>query len=289
MAAPRAAYRRSQRPTATAAVVYERLAGVPDGRSVKDLLQEVDIPEPDLRETLRKLDAAGLAQRIKGTWRAVELEDGPARAARASPDQARAGARARSCARPRAPGARPARLPAMADEPRRRPQRAHPHALHAVEEHLAHGLLAEAVVVEPVVDPVGERRAALVALLVLDVARARRSRAARPAAVTRFISATESQKRLSCSSVEQQTTRSNESFLNTLMSFALPLTAVISRVAGELDEVEAVALGARQLREAQERVLAHQPADLERALGPDPAAADDVPEPLLDPRAHAGG
>ncbi len=51
---------------------------VPDGRSVKDLLQEVDIPEPDLRETLRKLDAAGLAQRIKGTWRAVELEDGPA-------------------------------------------------------------------------------------------------------------------------------------------------------------------------------------------------------------------
>ena len=59
-------------------LVYERLAMVPDGRSVKDLLQEVDIPEPDLRETLRKLDAAGLAQRITGTWRAIELEDGPA-------------------------------------------------------------------------------------------------------------------------------------------------------------------------------------------------------------------
>ena len=54
--------------------VYEGLAQVPDGCSVKDLLRDMDIPEPDLRETLRKLDDAGLAQRIKGTWRAVPLE-----------------------------------------------------------------------------------------------------------------------------------------------------------------------------------------------------------------------
>ena len=45
------------------------------GFSVKDLLRDGDIPEDDLRETLRKLDKAGLAQRIKGTWRAVPLQD----------------------------------------------------------------------------------------------------------------------------------------------------------------------------------------------------------------------
>lgn len=55
-------------------IVYERLADQPDGRSVKDLLRDFDMPEPDLRETLRKLDAAGLAQRIKGNWTAVPLE-----------------------------------------------------------------------------------------------------------------------------------------------------------------------------------------------------------------------
>jgi hypothetical protein len=54
--------------------VYEGLAKEPEGRSVKELLGDFDIPEPDLRETLRKLDAAGLAQRVKGTWRAVSLE-----------------------------------------------------------------------------------------------------------------------------------------------------------------------------------------------------------------------
>ena len=32
------------------------------------------IPEAELRETLRKLDAAGLAKRVKGTWVAVPLE-----------------------------------------------------------------------------------------------------------------------------------------------------------------------------------------------------------------------
>ena len=59
--------------------VYEGLAKEPDGRSVKDLLADFDIAEPDLRETLRKLDAAGLAQRIKGNWTAVPLEGADAR------------------------------------------------------------------------------------------------------------------------------------------------------------------------------------------------------------------
>jgi hypothetical protein len=54
--------------------VYTWLAEAPAGRSVKHLLGELDIAEPDLRETLRKLDAAGLARRIKGTWMAVPLE-----------------------------------------------------------------------------------------------------------------------------------------------------------------------------------------------------------------------
>ena len=55
-------------------VVYEGLAKLPAGRSVKDLLGEFNIPESELRETLRKLDAAGLAKRSKGTWSAVPLE-----------------------------------------------------------------------------------------------------------------------------------------------------------------------------------------------------------------------
>ena len=54
--------------------VYESLAKVPDGCSVKDLLRDTDFPESDLRETLRRLDSAGLAHRVKGTWRAVPIE-----------------------------------------------------------------------------------------------------------------------------------------------------------------------------------------------------------------------
>lgn len=54
--------------------VYEWLAAAPDGRSVKHMLEEFDIPEPELRESLRKLDAAGLAQRERGTWVAIPLE-----------------------------------------------------------------------------------------------------------------------------------------------------------------------------------------------------------------------
>lgn len=60
-------------------IVYEGLAEAPAGRSVKDLLGDFNMPESDMRETLRKLDAAGLAERVKGTWRAVSLEDAPER------------------------------------------------------------------------------------------------------------------------------------------------------------------------------------------------------------------
>jgi hypothetical protein len=54
--------------------VYMQLAEAPAGLSVKHLLEELDIPESELRETLRKLDAAGLAHRAKGVWVAVPLE-----------------------------------------------------------------------------------------------------------------------------------------------------------------------------------------------------------------------
>ena len=54
--------------------VYLCLAAAPDGRTVKHLLDDLDITEQDLRETLRKLDAAGLAQRHRATWTAVPLE-----------------------------------------------------------------------------------------------------------------------------------------------------------------------------------------------------------------------
>ncbi len=51
------------------------LAKDPDeGRSVKALLGELDIPEVELRETLRKLDAAGLVRREKAVWYANPLE-----------------------------------------------------------------------------------------------------------------------------------------------------------------------------------------------------------------------
>ena len=56
--------------------VYHALGKVPAGRSVKDLLVDVDMPEDDLRESLRKLDAAGLAQRNKAMWRVVSGDGG---------------------------------------------------------------------------------------------------------------------------------------------------------------------------------------------------------------------
>ena len=55
-------------------LVYECLAKGTDGRSVKDLLGEVGVPEADLRETLRKLEAAELVHRTKGVWVAVPLD-----------------------------------------------------------------------------------------------------------------------------------------------------------------------------------------------------------------------
>jgi len=53
--------------------VYEGLALRPETK-FKDLVGEFDIPEPELRIALRKLDAAGLARRTKGTWSVVPLE-----------------------------------------------------------------------------------------------------------------------------------------------------------------------------------------------------------------------
>ena len=55
-------------------VVYESLAELPAGVSVKKLLRELEMPEDEVREALRKLDAAGLVQRIKGTWSALPLD-----------------------------------------------------------------------------------------------------------------------------------------------------------------------------------------------------------------------
>jgi predicted transcriptional regulator len=54
--------------------VYHALGKVSAGRSVKDLLGDIDMPEHDLRESLRKLHDAGLAQRNRATWRAVSLD-----------------------------------------------------------------------------------------------------------------------------------------------------------------------------------------------------------------------
>lgn len=71
-------------------VVYEGLAKLPAGRSVKDLLGDFEIPESELRETLRKLDEAGLARRMKGTWSAVPLESAE-RGRRSAPDTASGG------------------------------------------------------------------------------------------------------------------------------------------------------------------------------------------------------
>ena len=108
-----------------------------------------------------------------------------------------------------------------------------------------------------------------------------------PGRSTRFISATESQKCLSCSSVESTATRSNESSSNTsCMSLALPVTVVMHVVARHVDEVQAEALGAVELREAQERLVAHDPADLERPLRPDAAPADQLVELLHDLGTH---
>jgi DNA-binding transcriptional ArsR family regulator len=54
--------------------VYEALARVPDGLSTKDLLADVEMSEPELRQSLRKLDQAGLVMRVGRLWTAVRLD-----------------------------------------------------------------------------------------------------------------------------------------------------------------------------------------------------------------------
>jgi predicted ArsR family transcriptional regulator len=54
--------------------VYEALAKVVDGRSVKDLVPDVGMSELDVRQSLRKLDDAGLARREGRLWCAVPLQ-----------------------------------------------------------------------------------------------------------------------------------------------------------------------------------------------------------------------
>jgi len=54
--------------------VYEHLAKDGGGRSVKQLLEDSGVPEVELRETLRKLEAAGLVQRSRAVWTAVPVE-----------------------------------------------------------------------------------------------------------------------------------------------------------------------------------------------------------------------
>ena len=54
--------------------VYEALARTPDGLSVRDLLADVEMSEPNLRESLRKLNAAGLVLRVGHLWTAVRID-----------------------------------------------------------------------------------------------------------------------------------------------------------------------------------------------------------------------
>ena len=55
--------------------VYQALAMAPEGRSVKDLLADVEMSESDLRHSLRKLDHAGLVLRVGRLWTAVRLDN----------------------------------------------------------------------------------------------------------------------------------------------------------------------------------------------------------------------
>ena len=57
--------------------VYALLEGQPDGRSVKQLLGDSDVSETELRDTLRKLEAAGLVRRSRAVWTAVPLNTPP--------------------------------------------------------------------------------------------------------------------------------------------------------------------------------------------------------------------
>jgi DNA-binding MarR family transcriptional regulator len=57
--------------------VYAILEAEPEGRSVKQLLTDSGVPETDLRDTLRKLEAAGLVRRSRAVWMAVPLDTPP--------------------------------------------------------------------------------------------------------------------------------------------------------------------------------------------------------------------
>jgi DNA-binding transcriptional ArsR family regulator len=67
--------------------VYQALARTPEGCSVKDLLAAVEMSETDLRQSLRKLDNAGLVLRAGRLWTAVQLDvpDPPPRTDHESP------------------------------------------------------------------------------------------------------------------------------------------------------------------------------------------------------------
>ena len=54
--------------------VYAILEAEPEGRSVKQLLTDSGVPEAELRDTLRKLEAAGLVRRSRAVWMAVPLD-----------------------------------------------------------------------------------------------------------------------------------------------------------------------------------------------------------------------
>jgi hypothetical protein len=54
--------------------VYQALAKTLEGRSVKDLLADLEMSEIDVRHSLRKLDDAGLVLRAGRLWTAVQLD-----------------------------------------------------------------------------------------------------------------------------------------------------------------------------------------------------------------------
>jgi predicted ArsR family transcriptional regulator len=68
--------------------VYQNLSELPNGSSVKDLIGRLDIPESELRETLRKLETAGLARRARGMWQAIPLGTAEAGSDDGGPDAA---------------------------------------------------------------------------------------------------------------------------------------------------------------------------------------------------------
>ena len=223
----------------------------------------------------------------RGATQPLALVGPPARAARPS-HQPRSRILAAS---PRTPsaccgGGLVPRLVAVAEQPRRRHVRQHLDALHLGEEHLADGLLAEAVEVEVEVHAVGLRRAAAIALLVLDVAGdADREQPA----------GTQHALHLGDGEPEVLVVLERRAAQDEVERVVLEHVLHVVRVAGDggddvvarhVDEIQAEPLGAIELREPQERLVAHHPAHLERALRPDAAPADQLVELLHDLGTH---